>query len=138
MVIGFKKEFKPLILAGSKIHTIRADKGNRYAVGKKLHMYTGVRTKGSTLITDQFTITAIEDISFQNRQGYVGGIKVGSLLITKDVQLEELAKNDGFDDVSKFLGFFNDEIAQLREGEWFNMKLIHWTNFRYAKGDTNQ
>lgn len=45
MILSFKEQFIPKILDGTKIHTIREDKKNRWEAGKKIHFATGVRTK---------------------------------------------------------------------------------------------
>src|SRR6185437_1705040 len=43
MIIGFKKQFVEPILQGTKVHTIREDKANRWKAGMVMHMYTGGR-----------------------------------------------------------------------------------------------
>ena len=45
MILGFKKQFPPMILVGTKIHTIREDKHDRWKAGNKIHFATGIRTK---------------------------------------------------------------------------------------------
>ncbi len=44
MILGFKKQFKPLILADKKIHTIREDSKDRWHEGKKIHFATDTRS----------------------------------------------------------------------------------------------
>jgi len=45
MIIGFKKQFVAPILAGTKVHTIRENKTNRWRPGTTIQFATGVRTK---------------------------------------------------------------------------------------------
>ena len=45
MILSFNKKFKVPIETGTKIHTIRLDKPNRWRAGKTIHFATGVRTK---------------------------------------------------------------------------------------------
>ena len=45
MVIGFNKQFPDKITEGTKKHTIREDKHDRWNAGMIMHMATGVRTK---------------------------------------------------------------------------------------------
>lgn len=42
---GFKKQFVPMILDGSKTHTIRATRKFEDSPGKTMHLYTGLRQK---------------------------------------------------------------------------------------------
>ena len=45
MILSFNKKFKEPIETGTKIHTIRLDKPNRWRAGKTIHFATGIRTK---------------------------------------------------------------------------------------------
>ena len=45
MILGFKNQFVPAILDGTKIHTIRKDPHHRWKPGMTIQMATGVRTK---------------------------------------------------------------------------------------------
>ena len=44
MILSFKPQFVPKILDGTKKHTIRADKHNRWHNKMTIHFATGVRT----------------------------------------------------------------------------------------------
>ena len=50
MLLGFKKQFVPFILDGSKTHTIRAPRKTSPRVGETCHCYTNVRQKNMTLL----------------------------------------------------------------------------------------
>lgn len=50
MLLNFKPRFVPMILDGSKQHTIRAKRKLRPKVGELCHCYTGLRHKGAKLL----------------------------------------------------------------------------------------
>ena len=124
MVLGFKPQFKEPILKKKKKHTIRKDKNDRWKPGMKIHFATGVRTR----LYHQFkegvckSIQKIE-IMYDNisLNGEFVSILVDGRLIGFD-EVETLALNDGFEDVSEFLNWFNED---------FEGKIIHWTDLRY-------
>lgn len=128
MVLGFKPEFKPLILAGTKIHTIREDKNNRWAPENIIHMATGVRTKNY----NQFCLakcTYIQTIKIQHSAKldiYIDGLLVDEYGIGFIAFLDMLSKNDGF----KTRGEFFKWPAWNKKT--FEGKIIHWTNFKYS------
>ena len=43
-------------------------------------------------------------------------------IVLTNKQIEQLAKNDGFDSVQDFFNWFNED---------FNGRIIHWTDFKY-------
>lgn len=126
MVIGFKKQFVPLIKKGSKIHTIRADKRNRWKAGMKMHMATGVRTKKYKCFK-QNVCKSIQKIKIKySPKSFYGKYIPSKIYIDGKsinfVALCELSKNDGFETVSDFLDWFNKD---------FKGKIIHWTDKKY-------
>ena len=124
MVLGFKPQFEEPILQGRKKHTIRKDKNDRWKPGMKIHFATGVRTKlyhqfkeGVCISTQKIQILW-DNISLN---GEFVSILVDGHLIDLD-EVETLAINDGFEDVSEFLNWFDED---------FEGKIIHWTDLRY-------
>ena len=120
MVLGFKKRFVEPILNGTKIHTIREDKRNRWKVGNKIHFATGVRTKSY----NQFAEGEVSEIFHIRVYYYPEGPAVdiypwdcSSLLCLTEDQVEELAKNDGFNSTEDFFDWFDKD---------FEGKLICW------------
>jgi len=119
MILGFKIQFKDLILSGSKIHTVRGDKHDRWQPGKIIHFVIGARTKNynqfkiGKCISTQFI--SIEKKEFGQEIGIDGQYLFPSEMMT-------LAKNDGFDSIERFLDFFPGD---------FSGKIIHWTDFKY-------
>lgn len=133
MVISFKDRFKEAILSGTKIHTIREDKHDRWKKGMKMNMATGVRTRNYNEFAEK-NCTGTQKISiryFDNKSRvevvindrYIGAAYFGIKRIYCCVyELEILAHNDGFDSVDDFFAWFNKD---------FEGKIIHWTDFRY-------
>lgn len=124
MILGFKPQFIDKILNGSKIHTIREDKHNRWKVGNKIHFATGVRTKEYNqfykgvclkIQTISFRSPAIEYTDgsiWESKNVYVNGFWVTNYKVK-----EALAKNDGFDSINEFMKWFPNG---------FIGKIIYW------------
>jgi uncharacterized protein YqfB (UPF0267 family) len=126
MVIGFKQQFVAPILAGTKIHTIREDKGNRWKAGMLIQMATGVRTKdykcfnmSQCLCTQDIEISYFEEIDPGEGELYEVRIDGKLLNIAEVIQL---SRNDGFESVLDFLKWFSND---------FTGKIIHWTDLKY-------
>ena len=141
MLLPFKKyiqgqptHFKEKILAcffkngyNAKIHTIR--KSKRIKPGTILHMAYGVRTK----FYEQFNIDIPELEKCVSTQEIIIKwfypfedwsdtlIYIDGRIITNDV-VQELAKNDGFNNAKDFFDYFIEN---------FEGQIIHWTDFKY-------
>jgi len=129
MILSFKKQFKQKILDETKIHTIREDAHGRWKAGRKIHMATGVRTKGYDCFNDKDECISTQTIKIIHPKRKTNGINL-PLIYIDDSKLnffryEEFAKNDGFDGIDPIIDFF----------KWFNKdfegKIIHWTNLKY-------
>jgi hypothetical protein len=140
MVIGFKERFIEKINDGTKIHTIRVDKHDRWKSGMKMHMATGVRTKKYHQFDERICI-GVQNISILYQKPYYKKGKcyqdvfifidnhffgeanfVENAIYCYDSKIKELSINDGFYDEIEFFKWFNKD---------FNGKIIHWTNKRY-------
>lgn len=119
MVIGFNKQFVSRIKAGTKIHTIREDKHNRWKVGIIMHMATGVRTKKYKQFAKKKCIH-VQKISIKYYSNYIH-VKIGGRVIP-DGEVIRLACNDGFRGVKYFKEWFSKD---------FTGKIIHWTDKKY-------
>jgi len=127
MIISFKQQFVPKILAGTKIHTLREDKTNRWQAGRKMHMYTGRYTA-----TDRQFVKKAECVSVQYISLYAGvelictsNLIDGEFILDRtlsDTEALEFARNDGFDTLEDFWQWFTTTQT---------LKLIHWTDKRY-------
>jgi hypothetical protein len=133
MILGFKTHFnngKPtdfirkIFQTGTKIHSLRVDKKNRWKEGMKIDMATGFRTKKmqrhgvgydmKCKSTQRVNIT-VEDNN--NVFVYVDGNLVNP---------EDIAINDGFDSLIEFAMFFIRNLtAKLFTGLTLDIKNIN-------------
>lgn len=110
---NFKKQFMPAILSGSKRHTIRSRRTHPDKPGNTLHLYTGLRQKGSQLLM-RVPCTRIEEITITHD----GLINVDGRYLSRREQ-EELAKADGFVSAREMLTFWDGRLP-------FEGHIIHW------------
>lgn len=134
MILSFKKQFIEPILSGSKIHTIREDKNNRWKSGRSIQFADGVRTK----LYNEFktgTCISTQNIEFKWTKQNTGLVSenwaVKVFIDGRDVYYDDfptihnLAVNDGFKDVKEF---FEWEAWNKKN---FKGKIIHWTDLKY-------
>ena len=124
MVLGFKPQFEEPILQGRKKHTIRIDKNDRWKPGMKIHFATGVRTRLYHQFYEGFC-KSTQKIQILWDNISLNGEFVSVLIDGRPIDFDEvetLAVNDGFEDVSEFLNWFDED---------FKGKIIHWTDLRY-------
>ena len=117
MILGFNKRFPEKIINGTKIHTFREDKNNRWKSGRVIHFATGVRTKNY----HQFMVGECKSTQEIEIYPFTGEIVIDGKGISVN-QLYEVARNDGFDQLQEFFNWFNQN---------FSGKIIHWTDYRY-------
>jgi hypothetical protein len=132
MILPFKTQFVEPILNGSKIHTIRADRGKRWQPGCTIQMATGVRTKAYKCFHTA-TCTRVQEIviDFAVPVGFEVYIDARRLSLP---EIETLAERDGFTGefpMMRVLGFVDFFIYQADENEKFTGRLIHWTDTNY-------
>jgi hypothetical protein len=127
MILPFKPQFKPLICDGTKNTTFREDKHDRWKVGMKIHMATGVRTKNYKQFAEA-TVSKIDQVEIiytlcPIRITRIGvNIKINGEYLTNDSgELDELIKNDGFKSRQEFFNWFNKD---------FKGKIIYWENLK--------
>lgn len=109
--------FEEKIKKGIKLHTIRWDEKGRWKEGNKIHFSTGARTSKYNCFK-KGKCTGTQAVEIKDRDVRVDGLKM-----TWD-EIEDLAINDGFDDIADFWAWF-DQYSP------FSGKLIHWTELRY-------
>ena len=124
MVLGFKENFVDKILDGSKIHTIREDKKNRWKAGNKIHFATGIRSKDYNCFKEGKCF-ATEKIFIDKRK---------RIILIEGQELSEttmncLAVNDGFKRTLELFSFFPEP---------FTGKIIHWTRGTYIEANPAQ
>lgn len=129
MLLTFSKpKFESLIKDEVKIHTIRADKGNRWKVGTKIHFWLGnprnTRGKnkphqfGTGICSRVETIRMDFDIP---EDWQTDKVKIGNDIILKSKEeLNALAVNDGFENWEQMKLWFDNE------DKMFIGKIIFW------------
>ena len=132
MILSFKKQFQQPILEGTKIHTIREDKPNRWKSGNKIHFATGVRTPNYKCFKEG-KCASIQNIKIKHCLGY-SEIRIDGTICFQifhhglgdiyewSTDFEKFVKNDGFNNIEDFFKWFNTD---------FEGKIIHWTKFNY-------
>jgi hypothetical protein len=133
MILSFKKQFIEPILSGSKIHTIREDKNNRWKSGRSIQFADGVRTK----LYNEFksgTCFRTQEIEFKWKKHNAGlvseswGVQVfidGRNVTNETDIVDRLIIGDGFKDRKEF---FEWDAWNKKN---FKGKLIHWTDTEY-------
>jgi hypothetical protein len=122
MILGFKPELVPLILASTKVHTIRA--GNRWAAGQTIQFYTNVTEDYITEFRPDGVVTAVQTIRTEVTQSTAIVEIDGRQLLGQE--LTEFARRDGFESIDLLFYFLT-----TYHGLPFTGQLIHWTDLRY-------
>lgn len=133
MILGFKPQFKDKIIKGSKIHTIRMDKTNRWKPGRMIHFATGVRTKNYNCFM-QGECISVQDIEIKLYRSGLTLISIDGKLPLYKEQSEVLVNHDGFNEFNDFYDFFiNNHCKNKKKFKvlTLKMRLIHWTNLKY-------
>jgi hypothetical protein len=128
MITGFKEQFKESILDGTKKHTLREDRKDRYGGGITLHLSVGVRTKKYRCLKE-VPCTGVQAIQIRyGNGGYCDVFAYQDVRVIVDGrelgygEVSELAKNAGFDGQDSFFRWFNRD---------FSGKIIHWAHLKY-------
>lgn len=119
MVLGFKKQFVPKILDGTKIHTIREDKTRRWRKGMKINFATGVRTKNYEQFKEG-VCTDVKKISITPHKNVCMSLDDttnGFVMLDDEKDLLKFAQNDGFDTLDDFWKWFDKPFEGV---------IIHW------------
>ena len=117
MILTFQKRFVQPILNGTKFHTIRADKHNRWNIGMKIQFWCG-NPRNPSKQPYQFAEGIVKEIMpiwiYPERDG----ININYIYILRDInELNSFARRDGFRDWEDMKTFFPDN---------FEGKLIIW------------
>lgn len=117
-----------------KIHTIRADKKNRWKVGNKIHYVIHNRTKKRFQFAPVIKVLSVQKINIEWAGNFVSVEVDGRRFYSNSVlprsfrakferkKMQELANNDGFKSIEDFLQYFSED---------FEGKIIHWTDCVY-------
>lgn len=110
---GFKAQFVPHILNGSKTHTIRAKRKYPDKAGNKLHLYVGLRQPNARCLMRPIC-TKVEEIEISTRKN----VTIDGIMLTCD-ELEQLARRDGFESHARMMMFWEGRLP-------FKGHIIHW------------
>lgn len=104
-----------------KLHTIREDKNDRWQVGTNIDFFINVRQKSMFRFAPRLPVVSVQEIEFREYDEDNFTISIDGKTLNEK-QLNDLAINDGFDNVKDFLQYFDYD---------FKGKIIHWTDLRY-------
>lgn len=134
MVIGFHKRFVAPILDGTKIHTIREDKAQRWKPGMMMHQYTGGRFSKEYRQFNETPCVSIQKITMYLEKDLDGGLSVLVMKVGQreldEAQQEQLAVRDGFTSLLEFKKWWFPVLAKVPNFR-ITYTLIHWTDLRY-------
>jgi hypothetical protein len=117
MILGFNEDFVAAIVAGTKIHTIRA--GQRWRAGEVAHFCVRAGQPDQHEFWEPQLITAVQDIELTSNTLLVDGRSL------PPTELLALAQADGFPTLEALFAFFTDKPLPFRG------QLVHWTARRY-------
>lgn len=133
MLLGFKIQFRPMILDGSKRHTIRGESSVTRRVGGICHNYTGLRTAKCALI-GRWPCTRIEraEVFIDKAKGF--SVAIEERVLRWD-ELITFAYMDGFRFGGRGANMQGDVLAMkhfwivendLDQARSWRGQLIHW------------
>jgi len=129
MILTCKPQFEQPILSGTKIHSMREDKHNRWKAGRVIQFATGTRTKNYRCFLAA-VCTGVQKVGLYQGSKDILVLVDGRILDWKETLL--LAHNDGFPTTEAMMRFFIPKIpADIREMEQWTGKIIHWTDKIY-------
>ncbi|AYZ11891.1 hypothetical protein EGY05_08120 [Chryseobacterium arthrosphaerae] len=128
-----KIEFDNTIYHREKIHTIREDKGNRWKPGVMIDFFINSRKPDMFRFAPKIPVVSVQNFEIQYYSSSVmvsidgewygdaffDGFKT---LEGYNIDLENLAINDGFASLEEFFKYFDKD---------FKGKIIHWTDLKY-------
>jgi hypothetical protein len=121
MILGFKEEFVPKVIDGSKIHTLRD--GERWSEGMEINFYAKARTKDMYKFKKDGVVKSTQEVFMTLRWALEISID-DKYLLPHEIDL--FIKNDGFENRNTFQNFFFAEKV-----DFVKKQLVHWTDFKY-------
>lgn len=115
---GVQRRFVPMILDGSKPHTIRRRRKNPTKVGDILYLYTGLRTKQCEFVMQDTCKKILPVQIFAD----IGQIRLNGRLLPLN-EMIHFAVRDGFANYMDFFKFFERYPREVRERE---LEVIYW------------
>ena len=117
MILGFDEAFAPLIVAGTKIHTIRA--GQRWRAGEMAEFVVHAGQPGQREFWPPQPVRLVQVIELTASDLWVDDRPLAP------AELLALAQADGFPTAEALLAYFADKPRPFRG------QLVHWTGCRY-------
>ncbi len=118
-VYDFKAQFVAAVESGAKTCTIRPERDRPTKIGDTLYLYAGLRTKACRLIGTAIC-TDVCALSVSKRHIWSEDAR----RVLTPTELDDLARDDGFQSVQEFFQFFIDTYEL---GEYAKpMELIIW------------
>ncbi len=105
--LNFSGRFADLVAARTKRQSIREDRHRRYAVGTRLQLYTGLRTKQARKLTEADPVV-VENVYVAIRPEY---LTLGGPGYPK-VDNDEFARMDGFASYAEMVAWFQATYGQ--------------------------
>ena len=116
-VLGFNESFMAAIVAGTKVHTIRA--GQRWQAGEVAHFCARAQQPDQYEFWAPHPVLLVQQVELTATELRVDGRPL------PPAELLLLAQADGFETTSELLAFFADKPLP------FQGQLVHWTACRY-------
>ncbi|MDO7883996.1 ASCH domain-containing protein [Hymenobacter cheonanensis] len=117
MILGFNESFIPLIVAGTKVHTIRA--GQRWQAGQVAQFCARAGQPDQYEFWPPKPIRLVQTIELTANEILVDGRPL------VPAEALALAQADGFANFAELLAFFAGQPLP------FQGQLVHWTDCRY-------
>ena len=109
----------------AKLHTIRKDEKNRWKPGMEIDFFINARQRNMFRFAPRIPVVKTQSIVISNSSnGFQVSVEGKNLW---NYQIEQLAINDGFDNLKDLKDYFIQEL----ENGFFTGKIIHWTDFKY-------
>jgi hypothetical protein len=117
----------------AKLHTIREDSKDRWQAGTMIDFFINCRQPTMFRFAPRIPVVSIQEIEIKwipltiplgERRPWVriDGKNIFTIESFITEEMNQLAMNDGFDNVQDFFAYFNED---------FKGKIIHWTNLKY-------
>lgn len=117
MILGFNEAFIPAIVAGTKVHTIRA--GQRWQAGEVAQFCARAQQPDQYEFWPPQPVLLVQAIELTATELCVDGRPL------PPAERLALAQADGFATAVELLAFFADQPLPFRG------QLVHWTSLRY-------
>jgi hypothetical protein len=123
---SFQKRFAPQIVAGTKRQTIRLPRKRHARPGETLQLFTGMRTRHCKKIIPDPFCTVVLPISIRLKARIIVEVEISTVSSrrwTRVDDLEQFARQDGFEDLADMCDFWARAHGNL---ERFDGVLICW------------